>query len=743
MNVLSDYIKACKAEWLKLKGSGIFWLVLIMSALIPALFTLAGLLVADSSIDAAAESSENPWKILIQQSFGGFGGFFYPLFLTLVVIRLTQMEHRGGGWKLIETQPVSRLALYTAKFSMSVWIALFCILSLVIFTLLGGLILMLAKPSSYYSGHNIPLVFILGLCFRLLIAGLGILGIQYFFSVAISGFLGPFGIGLGAIITGNILRGFGKLLWWPYTAPALTVNNPDGSATGKFLLYYEWLSLFWMLLALWLGYQWYKRRTFKLAFFKPALRLVYWTVPLVAFILLVRYINRPVQLPAYHKTVITGIIESKQPVQQVRLISEPYYDTVLVAPVVNGRIHFETGKQIIPAEYYLAAGNLSPQKVFFGSRDSLYFTLKQDGRRDRFSVSGNRLAENNYISRGEAFFNFGFYFLENSGYEMSPQAFANGVLRQWKKETAQIDNFKTQDNLKPADDFIALQKKLATIKYLRLLDIRYPNWFRVYHPNEKLEFPGFINEIRNTLSYNDSSLVSYQEYRDFITDYYEQHYRLKVSDDSAYLNRLCQVLDQGTVRDYLIYNRMKDAIGKTRDTLLRGKLLEKYLPEIGQVAVQMNLLAQHQLLKSLHRGKPAPDFHATALNRDSISLNDFKGRYVVIDVWATWCRPCKIESPNFEKFAEQYTHPKLAFVALSVDDNRMAWQAEAMEKSPRVMQIIARDKNQLSASYGIESIPRFILIGPDGRIINAQMPRPSEAEFEDLLKREIPGLEMF
>jgi hypothetical protein len=259
-------------------------------------------MISESTVGAA--SNLNPWKEMVSNCFRGFGGFFFPIFLTLVVIRLTQMEHRGGGWKLIETQPISKASLFLGKFSMSVIVAAFCIIAFVIFCLLGGVLIMLVKSGSGFSKASVPVSFILGLSFRLLISGLGILGIQFLFSVVISGFIGPFGIGLAATITGSILLGFGKAPWWPYSAPGLTITNVDGSATGKFLLHYEWLSIAWMLLALWLGYQWYNQKTIKRAFFKPVSHLAYLLVPTAIFAGVFWFINKPVQLPSYGKTVI-------------------------------------------------------------------------------------------------------------------------------------------------------------------------------------------------------------------------------------------------------------------------------------------------------------------------------------------------------------------------------------------------------------------------------------------------------
>jgi len=256
-----------------------------------------------------------------------------------------------------------------------------------------------------------------------------------------------------------------------------------------------------------------------------------------------------------------------------------------------------------------------------------------------------------------------------------------------------------------------------------------------------LEYPKSVEAIRNAVSYNDSTLISYSQYRDNITDYFQQKYRLSLSNDTAYISKLCTVLPAGTVRDFLIYNKLKEAIGRTRDSTRREVLITEFLPTISETKIQQQLLAQHLLLKSLNRGKSAPDFITTALNKDTFSLEDFKGRYVVIDVWATWCGPCRVQSPNFERIAEQYTSPKVAFVALSIDDDKWRWQNEANEKSFRVLQLIANDKNFFSKSYGVDFIPRYMLLGPDGKIINVQMPEPGNPAFEEILRKEIPGLE--
>lgn len=110
-------------------------------------------------------------------------------------------------------------------------------------------------------------------------------------------------------------------------------------------------------------------------------------------------------------------------------------------------------------------------------------------------------------------------------------------------------------------------------------------------------------------------------------------------------------------------------------------------------------------------------------------------------MWATWCAPCKREDPYFEQLAEQYTHPAVAFVSISVDEDKNAWKMEAPRKSKRVLQLWAKNAAEdFMKKYAVTTIPRFMLIDAKGNILNAAMPNPSDPQFEQVLHKEIPFL---
>lgn len=118
------------------------------------------------------------------------------------------------------------------------------------------------------------------------------------------------------------------------------------------------------------------------------------------------------------------------------------------------------------------------------------------------------------------------------------------------------------------------------------------------------------------------------------------------------------------------------------------------------------------------------------------SLSDFKGKYIYVDVWATWCGPCKAEMPALKKIEETYHEKNIEFVSISVDalKDKEAWKEMIAEKEMGGVQLFATNswKSEFVTEYRINGIPRFILIAPDGKIISPDAPRPSDEKLIEL-----------
>jgi len=151
------------------------------------------------------------------------------------------------------------------------------------------------------------------------------------------------------------------------------------------------------------------------------------------------------------------------------------------------------------------------------------------------------------------------------------------------------------------------------------------------------------------------------------------------------------------------------------------------------------LTDKYELLKNLVKGKTSPGFNFENIDGSMTSLEDLKGKYVYIDVWATWCGPCIAEIPALKELEKSYHGKNIEFVSISVDvyKDKEKWLKMVENKELKGVQLIA-DKDWNSdfvKQYAIDGIPRFILIDSEGNIISANAPRPSNPEISEMLSR--------
>jgi len=135
--------------------------------------------------------------------------------------------------------------------------------------------------------------------------------------------------------------------------------------------------------------------------------------------------------------------------------------------------------------------------------------------------------------------------------------------------------------------------------------------------------------------------------------------------------------------------------------------------------------------KGLIPGLVAPELKFYDTEGKLYSLNDFKGKIVVVDVWATWCGPCCKEAPFFEKMANRLGSEQFAFISISVDSNKETWNKYLVEHGKTNHQYLTERIN--FSNYKMKSIPRFIVIDAEGKIVDAFAKYPSNG-LEDVLK---------
>lgn len=135
-------------------------------------------------------------------------------------------------------------------------------------------------------------------------------------------------------------------------------------------------------------------------------------------------------------------------------------------------------------------------------------------------------------------------------------------------------------------------------------------------------------------------------------------------------------------------------------------------------------------------GTPSPRFIAQDVERNIHTLDEFKGKYVYIDIWATWCNPCRKQIPFMEKLIERYEGKNIAFVSLSMDASKDKEKWREMARGMKGCQYWIGQTHDFLRFYDVQGIPRFILIDPEGKIVKSEMTPPSDPatiEFLDKL----------
>jgi len=122
-------------------------------------------------------------------------------------------------------------------------------------------------------------------------------------------------------------------------------------------------------------------------------------------------------------------------------------------------------------------------------------------------------------------------------------------------------------------------------------------------------------------------------------------------------------------------------------------------------------------------GQPAPDFTENDVNGNPVSLASFKGKYVLVDFWASWCGPCRQENPNVVKAYNQYKNKNFTILGVSLDEDSSKWK-EAITQDKLAWNHVSDLKgwkNAAAQEYGVQAIPANFLLGPDGKIIGKNL----------------------
>ncbi len=207
---------------------------------------------------------------------------------------------------------------------------------------------------------------------------------------------------------------------------------------------------------------------------------------------------------------------------------------------------------------------------------------------------------------------------------------------------------------------------------------------------------------------------------------------------------IAEALPDGSLKEKVAYLQQHFSCEPIRNRVADG-LIAKYirqfdyankyeagLAELTEVVETYGLNAGHlkdfKSRRASVKGSPFPtEVILTDADGNRVNFDSFKGYYVYIDMWASWCVPCRREVPHLQKLEKELQNEQVKFVSISIDQNEEAWKKAMKNLNMHGIQLLNKD-NQLGNILNISGIPHFLIYDKEGKLYQYKALRPSSGE---------------
>lgn len=260
---------------------------------------------------------------------------------------------------------------------------------------------------------------------------------------------------------------------------------------------------------------------------------------------------------------------------------------------------------------------------------------------------------------------------------------------------------------------------------------------RKYHPEVSDLSPFYQTILSDKSKFRSDLLLHLPEGALTVSLYLKYPMRLamyegkKVTADQLGKNAL-SILENDALKGVFFSSYMKQVIRNYEQYQKYMELYGRYFVTSHQKALANKYAAT--IANSLP-GSVAPNFTCPDIEGKMHSLTDYRGKVVLIDLWATWCAPCKGQIPYLQKLEEELQGRDIVFVSISIDRNKKDWEKFLKNNKMTGIQLYAETDSGVAESYKIEAIPRFIVVDKQGNIVSTTAPRPSDPKLKEMIQK--------
>ncbi|MBL4642428.1 MAG: TlpA family protein disulfide reductase [Flavobacteriaceae bacterium] len=354
------------------------------------------------------------------------------------------------------------------------------------------------------------------------------------------------------------------------------------------------------------------------------------------------------------------------------------------------------------------------------------FNLQTDINTEVVEISGKGAENSNYLaSKGEIYSQILPDFV--SLYSQEEAVFYNRIT---ELKASWGNLIKNTPNL--SKEFISFEQK--SIHYYYLLNLeRYAFYHGFFTGKKNIKVSEKFKTPLISVNFgNDKEFVFFTSYHDLV----RQHYANRIRNEK----NISVIFDEISAFKAPI---LKESLAKKFNNYIlpseenNEALYNGVLRLSSNTAFKQELIKRYLRIKPLAKGKTSPQFNTYKNHKGgTTSLEDLKGKYVYIDIWATWCSPCIREFPFLKKLEKDYRNKNITFVSISIDKAKDydKWVQLVQDEALEGVQLFADNayESKFIKEYVIDGIPRFILIDPEGKIIHGNAQRPSDPKLIEI-----------
>lgn len=391
------------------------------------------------------------------------------------------------------------------------------------------------------------------------------------------------------------------------------------------------------------------------------------------------------------------------------------------------------------AYYQLKYGN-SAIPIYLSPQYDLILKISEQSKEDLLEFEGRGKESNNYILSFSEFES-----VNKPAYDLllakSESEFLIEARRYRSKSEAFLRNYQEHHfNLDP--NFIAKERARILYAWANRL-IHYPEAHIYYTGEDEFAVSDTYHDYKKTVNLDASELITLPEYQRFIKAYLDAEANILQEKGDKRRRTLIrfdlsnQLISEPQVKDFAQFDILKESLQTGLDESNK-QILKSFMNSAQNGMMRAAISDLVSRWEVLERGNQIPSLPAKTIDATPFDIASYQGKFIYLRFWTTWCQPCLNDTTQLRHLKETEGNEDLVIISVNLDLEKADWKAEMENRQGSAdiihLKVAPEDVDRVKESFMIHTLPRNILIGPDGRIIEPIAPPPSDPELEEMMK---------